>query len=92
MRLSRRELRGMGIVIQGGQIKRLNDRLFSVKSQGTDGASYKVEWTKSKWKCQCPDYLERKMPCKHIFAVNFLLNLPTPLTVIECPNSVILTL
>jgi transposase-like protein/DNA-directed RNA polymerase subunit M/transcription elongation factor TFIIS len=77
MRLSRRELRGMGIVIQGGQIKRLNDRLFSVKSQGTDGASYKVQWTKSKWKCECPDYLERKMPCKHVFAVNFLLNLPT---------------
>ncbi|RLI77230.1 hypothetical protein DRP04_11720, partial [Archaeoglobales archaeon] len=37
---------------------------------------YTVEWKDGKWTCNCPDYSERKKPCKHIYAVNFLLDLP----------------
>jgi transposase-like protein len=59
----------------GGQIERFNDRLFLVKSQNSD-AFYRVEWKKDKWVCNCQDYTKRKKPCKHIYAVNFLLNLP----------------
>jgi hypothetical protein len=43
MRFSQRELRGLGIVAIGGQIQRLNDKLFFVKSQGATDASYQVE-------------------------------------------------
>jgi len=77
MRFSQRELRGLGIVTIGGQIQRLNNKLFLVKSQVTPYTSYRVEWANAKWKCDCPDYAKRGKPCKHIFAVNFLLDLPS---------------
>ena len=77
MRFSQRELRGLGIVTIGGQIQRLNNKLFLVKSQTTPDASYRVEWVDSKWKCDCPDYAKRGKPCKHIYAVNFMLDLPS---------------
>jgi len=72
---NRRELRGLGIVAIGGQIQRLSDKLFLVKSQTTD-AFHKVEWVGAKWSCDCQDYMKRGKPCKHIYAVNFLLALP----------------
>ena len=75
-KFNRRQLRGFSIVAVGGQIQRLNDKLFRVKSQGKDNVSYRVEWVNDRWKCECPDYVKRNSPCKHIFAVNFLLDLP----------------
>ena len=72
---NRRELRGLGIVAMGGQLQRLSDKLFLVKSQSTD-AFYRVEWVSGKWSCDCQDYIKRGKPCKHIYAVNFLLALP----------------
>jgi len=72
---NRRELRGLGIVAIGGQIQRLSDKLFLVKSQSTD-AFHRVEWVSGKWSCDCQDYMKRGKPCKHIYAVNFLLALP----------------
>lgn len=74
MKLSLRELRGLGIVAAGGQIQRISDTKFIVKSQNND-KDYRVEWI-NKWVCNCQDYIKREKPCKHIFAVNFLLNLP----------------
>ena len=76
MKLSLRELRGLGIVATGGQIQRISDTKFIVKSQN-DNKDYQVEWINNKWVCNCQDYIKRQKPCKHIFAVNFLLNLPT---------------
>ncbi|MEM2507395.1 MAG: DDE-type integrase/transposase/recombinase [Nitrososphaeria archaeon] len=76
MRLSLRELRGLGIVAAGGQIQRVTNTKFFVKSQKGD-KDYIVEWKSGKWTCDCEDYAKRVKPCKHIFAVNFLLNLPT---------------
>lgn len=80
MRFSQRELRGLGIVAIGGQIQRLNAKLFLVKSQTANDSSYRVEWVNDKWKCDCPDYVKRKKGCKHIFAVNFLLDLPSTIS------------
>jgi len=91
LRLSLRELRGLGIVAAGGQIERVDENRFIVSSQSVDGAYHNVEWTNGKWICDCPDYLKRKKPCKHIFAVNFLLDLPRMLLAntvafeIRCP-------
>jgi transposase-like protein len=65
-------------VALGGQIRKVNDTTFLVKSQNGD-ASYTVEWKGDKWVCNCQDYLKRNRPCKHVYAVNFLLNLPTML-------------
>jgi len=70
VKLSLRELRGLGIVAMGGQIQRFNDATYIVKSQGS-GSNYKVEWAEDRWICNCHDYLKRGKPCKHIYAVNF---------------------
>lgn len=64
----------------GGQIQRLNAKLFLVKSQTANHSSYLVEWANDKWKCDCPDYVKRNKSCKHIFAVNFLLDLPSTIS------------
>ncbi len=77
MRFSQRELRGLGVVAIGGQIQRVSSKLFLVKSQTSIDSSYRVGWTTGKWKCDCPDYVKRVKPCKHIHAVNFLLDLPS---------------
>jgi transposase-like protein len=77
MHFSQRELRGLGMVAAGGQIKRLSDGNFLVKSQSHVDDSYHVGWSDGKWRCDCPDYKERRTPCKHIYAVNFLLDLPS---------------
>src|SRR5919108_4110085 len=71
-----RELRGLGILAKGGQIQRVSDKMFYVRSQSTENL-HRVSFRDQKWTCDCGDYLERKKPCKHIFGVNFLLNLPT---------------
>ena len=73
IRLSRRELRGLGILEIGGMIKRLGEGRFAVKSEETD-SWYIVKWEGGNWTCSCVDYSKRKKPCKHIYAVNFLLN------------------
>jgi transposase-like protein len=72
---NRRELRGLAIVAIGGQIQRVND-LFLVKSQSVPEVFHKVMWVNGKWTCDCQDYMERGKPCKHVYAVNFFLNLP----------------
>jgi transposase-like protein len=73
--LRRLELRGLAIVAKGGQIGRVNDRCFLVKSQSSD-LHYAVKWIENKWVCDCPYYIEQKRSCKHIHAVNFVLKLP----------------
>ncbi len=73
---SLRELRGLAIVALGGQIERISDTVFAVKSQSSPGAFHRVEWKNGKWFCDCVDYAKRRKPCKHIYAVNFLLDLP----------------
>ena len=73
---NRRELRGLAIVAIGGQIQRINDNFFLVKSQSVPEVFHEVMWVDGKWTCDCQDYIERGKPCKHIYAVNFLLSLP----------------
>lgn len=76
MKLSLRELRGLGIVALGGQIKRVDENAFLVKSRSNPSAYHRVEWRGNGWVCDCADYAKRNKPCKHIYAVNFLLDLP----------------
>jgi transposase-like protein/predicted RNA-binding Zn-ribbon protein involved in translation (DUF1610 family) len=74
-----RLLRGLEIVIKGGQIRRVDSSTYLVKSQSGSGW-YRVKWSKKKWICNCPDYRKREYECKHINAVTFLLRLPHILT------------
>ncbi len=71
-----RKLRGMEIVSKGKQITQNSQTQYTVHSQHGKH-SYNVKGSCDKWTCDCPDYLKRKDMCKHIFAVQFLLSLPS---------------
>ena len=71
-----RLLRGLEIILMGGQIRRVSRDKFLVKSQKGNGW-YEVVWRNRKWRCSCADYKKRKKDCKHIYAVLTFLNLPS---------------
>ena len=75
-KLSRRQLRGLGILFQGGQIQRLPDNSFRVKSQSDKAKIYRVTCEGIRWECTCDDFQEHREYCKHIFAITFLSQLP----------------
>ncbi|MCZ7380451.1 MAG: hypothetical protein O8C64_02575 [Candidatus Methanoperedens sp.] len=69
-----REDRGKAIAEKDGQMIRINDHSYKVKSQSSD-ILYDVISTEIGWKCSCPDHTSRGAKCKHIFAVEFSFNL-----------------
>jgi len=72
--LGTREDRGKAIAEKQGQIIRINDHSYKVKSQSSD-ILYDVISTEIGWKCTCPDHTSRGVQCKHIFSVIFSFNL-----------------
>jgi transposase-like protein len=78
-----RELRGLAILSQPNTIIQIGKNEWDVRSQSKD-AYYQVTRTFVKgrdaqhlhdWKCTCPDFQTRGVPCKHIHAVQFSLKL-----------------
>src|SRR5208283_2910495 len=69
-----REERGQTIAQHNGQVKRIDDYLYTVKSQSGNG-EYAVTKVDDEWVCQCPDNTYRHVECKHIHAVNFSLSM-----------------
>jgi transposase-like protein len=69
-----RPQRALTIAQQEGQITIIDENTFRVKSQSHEG-SYLVTRTGEDWKCECPDFIARQTPCKHIYAVSFLPSL-----------------
>jgi transposase-like protein/predicted RNA-binding Zn-ribbon protein involved in translation (DUF1610 family) len=67
---NQREMRGLAILAMGSQIKRLDASTYRVKSQSGNGW-YLVVREGLEWICECPDHVNRKVICKHIFAVEF---------------------
>ena len=80
LKLSRRELRSLGIVAKGGQVTRINDGLFVVKSASGTG-SYELRWDQhyQRWSCECPDAMKGTYPCKHAMVPHWTLALPVVL-------------
>lgn len=74
MSVDNRELRGYSIAQAEGQISRLDSYTYTVKSQSLD-LNYQVKSTALGWICSCPDYVYRELKCKHIYAVEFSLEL-----------------
>jgi len=89
-----REDRGKAIAEKAGQVRRVNENLYHVKSQSGPGY-YNVAITEIGWKCNCPDHTTRGVECKHIIAAklsaairdqvkaNVILE---PITVTNCPT------
>ncbi len=69
-----RVMRGQEISKSEGQISRLDDRTYQVKSQAGNGLYTVVKGSRD-WRCSCPDHIYREVKCKHIWAVEFSLRL-----------------
>jgi transposase-like protein len=72
-----RQLRGLAIAQLDSQIVRQSERFYRVSSQSGHGM-YDVirsEYYAMGWVCNCPDWLYRQVKCKHIWAVEFSLEL-----------------
>jgi putative transposase len=69
-----REERGEAIANHSNQIQRIDNQLYTVKSQSGNG-EYAVTKVDDEWVCQCPDNTYRHIECKHIHAVKFSLTI-----------------
>lgn len=69
-----REEKGHNLTFVKGAIKRLDEHTYMVMSQSGNG-SYVVIATESGWKCSCPDHSYRHVKCKHVYAVEYSLEL-----------------
>lgn len=71
-----REQRGQAIVQTENQIKRIDAHSYQVKSQSGNGDHYyDVIAGELGWLCSCHDHMYRGQKCKHIFAVEFSLEI-----------------
>jgi len=71
--VSDRAIKGYAIISKGDIPQIVNEEMFLVPSQNSN-RKYKVILRKS-WSCDCPDFKFRKVKCKHIYAVEFLLKM-----------------
>jgi putative transposase len=65
-----REERGQQIAKLNGQIRRIDEAFYTVKSQSHEG-EYAITKVDGEWLCECPDNKYRQVTCKHIHAVIF---------------------
>jgi putative transposase len=70
MMITTREERGQQIAKLNGQIQRVDECIYTVKSQSGNG-DYCVTKVDGEWVCECPDNKFRHVKCKHIIAVEF---------------------
>ena len=64
-----REIRGLAILSKGDKPIMVNENEWFVPSQSSD-KKYKVQQAEM-WSCNCPDFVHRKVECKHIKAIKF---------------------
>jgi len=74
--------RGLQIVTTGNQVKRIEGSTYKVKSQSGKGV-YSVLKVGEEWKCECADFMNRGVVCKHIYAVTFSQSLRNQVAVTE---------
>lgn len=67
-------MRGQEIAETEGQVQRITDSSYKVRSQSSDHW-YDLALTENGWACDCPDSKYREMKCKHVFAVELSVSL-----------------
>lgn len=73
-----RRTRGLAIAKAEGQVRRVWEGLYFVRSQAQDSDSeYQVSMNRyGEWACTCPDYVHRKhLKCKHVWAVEISIKI-----------------
>jgi len=73
VKLETRQIRAWEMLSNGNEIKRINENAYRVKSQSGNG-SYLVVREGMDWTCECPDFVNRQVACKHIYCCFFSLN------------------
>ncbi|MEM3572857.1 MAG: IS6 family transposase [Nitrososphaeria archaeon] len=68
----KREHKGIELVLKG-HVTQISAREFKVLSENANG-TYKVSWEGKRWSCTCPDFIQRRRKCKHIYAVCYFLS------------------
>lgn len=66
--------RGLLIARAEGQVRRIWDGLYFVRSQSGQG-EYQVSQKGGRWVCSCPDFANRYTRCKHIWAVEISMRI-----------------
>ena len=74
VKLEARQLRAWEMLSNGNEVKRINENAYRVKSQ-TGNGFYLVTKQNEDWSCDCPDAVQRKLACKHVYLVFFSLNM-----------------
>lgn len=69
-----REQRGLEIAHKESQVTRIEETLYTVRSQSGNG-EFAVSQVDREWVCECPDNKFRNVKCKHVFAVEFSIAL-----------------
>lgn len=72
--LSRKQ-KGHKLAKANGQVTRIDDNTYKVKSQSGNGIEYDIIASEFGWLCSCPDHIYRGQKCKHIFAIEFSIAL-----------------
>jgi transposase-like protein len=78
------------MIERGFEPVEIDNRTFSIHSQSSD-KQYNVLHKYNAWYCDCPDYLFRKIECKHIHAIRFWQELKNKL-VAEQPQEITIEL
>ncbi|MDV3277777.1 MAG: DDE-type integrase/transposase/recombinase [Nitrososphaerales archaeon] len=65
-----RAVKGNQIAQTVGRVRRISEGEYAVHSQRSDDW-YQVVATEAGFNCSCPDFTNRAIKCKHIFAVEF---------------------
>ena len=77
-----RELRAIDLVeAVDGAVERIDELTYRVRSS-TGRGFYSVHQKSGEWTCECGDWDERHLPCKHVFAVTRTID-PNPPTLVE---------
>jgi transposase-like protein len=70
------------MIEQGFEPVEIDNRTFQIHSQSSD-KQYNVLHKYNAWYCDCPDYLYRKIECKHIHAIRFWQELKQKLVAMQ---------
>lgn len=80
--MNQREQKGLEIAKMNDQIKRLDAITYLVTSQTTE-KQYRVIKVSDEWFCECADHIYRHVKCKHIFAVEFSIQLRAQVSAVK---------
>jgi putative transposase len=73
--INARKARGMILLENGFEPSEINPHTWVIPSQTGNGTYTVVYGLHNRWKCSCPDFELRGIPCKHINAVKIWKNL-----------------